>query len=65
LKLQKIKADSENSWTVKLADINTDTYDLSVKNPSKKDEAALREPQVIFGKIKKHWMKKQMKYSTQ
>jgi len=52
LKLQKIKADSENSWTVELADINTDTYDLSVKNPSKKDEAALREPQVILEEIK-------------
>ncbi|HRG88922.1 MAG TPA: N-6 DNA methylase, partial [Chitinophagales bacterium] len=47
LKLQKTKADSVNSWTLKLADINTDTYDLSVKNPNKKEEVALRQPHEI------------------
>ncbi len=52
VKLQKTKADSENSWTVKLADIDTATYDLSVKNPNKKEEAALREPQEILEEIK-------------
>src|SRR5659263_627143 len=49
--LQKTKADSANSWTVKIADINTDTYDLSVKNPNKKEEAALREPREILDEI--------------
>ncbi len=49
--LQKTKADSVNSWTVNIADINTDTYDLSVKNPNKKEDAPLREPQEILGEI--------------
>jgi type I restriction enzyme M protein len=39
------------SWTVNIADINTDTYDLSVKNPNKKEDAPLREPQEILGEI--------------
>ena len=51
IKLQKTKADSPNSWTVKVSDINTSTYDLSVKNPNKKEEAALRDPKVILGEI--------------
>lgn len=45
---QNNKAESENSWTVKVADINTDTYDLSVKNPNAPEEAALRSPQQIL-----------------
>jgi type I restriction enzyme M protein len=50
--LQKTKADSENSWTVKLADVNADTYDLGVKNPHKKEEAALRQPHEILEEMK-------------
>jgi type I restriction enzyme M protein len=49
--LQKTKADSANSWTVNVADVNIDTFDLSVKNPNKKEEAALREPQDILDEI--------------
>lgn len=52
VKLQKTKAESKNSWTIKLADVNTDTFDLSVKNPNKKGEAALRQPQEILAKMK-------------
>ncbi len=52
VKLQKTKADSENSWTLKLADIDTTTYDLSVKNPHKKEETALRQPQQIVEEMK-------------
>jgi len=47
-KLQKKNTKSEKSWTVKIADINTDTYDLSVKNPNTPDEAPLRSPQEIL-----------------
>jgi type I restriction enzyme M protein len=50
--LQTTKVNSKNSWTVKMADINTDTYDLSVKNPNKKEEAALRQPQEILEEMK-------------
>jgi type I restriction enzyme M protein len=53
VKLQKTKADSDNSWSVKIADVDTTTYDLSPKNPNKKDEAALRKPAVILDEMKK------------
>jgi type I restriction enzyme M protein len=46
--LQKTKTDSENSWSINAADIDTTTYDLSVKNPHKKDETVLRTPQEIL-----------------
>jgi type I restriction enzyme M protein len=52
VKLQSAKTNSDNSWTVKIADVNTDTYDLGVKNPNKKEEAALRQPQEILGEMK-------------
>jgi len=51
VRLQKTKADSDNSWTINIKDVNTETYDLSVKNPNKKEEAALRDPQEILKEI--------------
>lgn len=51
--LQKTKADSENSWSISMADVDKTTFDLSVKNPHKKNEAALRDPQVILTEIKR------------
>jgi type I restriction enzyme M protein len=47
VKLQTTKASSENSWTIKVADVETANYDLGAKNPNKKEEAALRQPQEI------------------
>ncbi|OGR66312.1 MAG: type I restriction endonuclease subunit M [Elusimicrobia bacterium GWB2_63_22] len=52
VKLQKTKANSENSWSVSVADIDTETFDLSAKNPNKKDEAALRDPKDILAEMK-------------
>ncbi|MBS3123577.1 SAM-dependent DNA methyltransferase [Candidatus Woesearchaeota archaeon] len=52
VKLQKTKGDSDNSWTVGIKDVNVETYDLSVKNQNKKEEAALREPTEILKEIK-------------
>lgn len=52
VKLQATNGNSENSWVVKLTDIDTSTYDLNVKNPSQKEEAALREPQDILEEMK-------------
>lgn len=52
VKLQKTKAESENSWTIKLADVNKETYELSVKNPNKKEEASLRQPEEILEEMK-------------
>ncbi len=52
VELQKSKADSENSWTVDMADADSSTFDLSVKNPHKNDETTLRAPQDILNEIK-------------
>lgn len=50
--LQKTFADSENSWTVNVKDIDQNTFDLSVKNPNKKEEVTLRQPQAILEEMK-------------
>ncbi len=57
LKLQKSKADSENSWTVNIADVVgrddlAPTYDLSAKNPHKQADSVLRAPQDILNEMK-------------
>jgi type I restriction enzyme M protein len=51
VELQKSKANSDNSWSVSIKDVNTATWDLSVKNPNKKDETVLREPKEILAEI--------------
>ena len=48
VELQKTKAESENSWTVNMASIDSATYDLSVKNPNTPEEAPLRKPKEIL-----------------
>jgi type I restriction enzyme M protein len=50
--LQKTFAESENSWSINVADIDQSTFDLSAKNPNKKEEAALRSPQAILEEMK-------------
>ncbi len=52
VKLQKTMADSDNSWTVKVKDIDDKALELSAKNPNKKEEAALRPPQEFMEEIK-------------
>ena len=42
--LQPDKADSPQSWTVDVATLDPETWDLSVKNPSAPEEAPLRDP---------------------
>lgn len=49
--LQKIKADSANSWSVDVADIDQATFDLSVKHPNRNDEVQHRSPQDIMAEI--------------
>ncbi len=46
--LQKTKAESENSWNVRLSDIDKTTFDLSAKNPNTPEEAPLRQPNEIL-----------------
>jgi type I restriction enzyme M protein len=50
--LQKTKANSENSWTFDVSKIDTKTYELSSKNPNKKEESTLREPKLLLEEIK-------------
>jgi len=45
-------SDSENSWTVNIKEVDQTTFDLSAKNPNKKEAAALRQPQAILKEIK-------------
>jgi len=52
-KLFKSKADGANSWTVKIEDLNKDTFDLTVKNPNKQVEQALRSPKAIAQEMAK------------
>ncbi len=51
IQLQKKKKDSDNSWTVKTADVDKSSFDLSVKNPNRDDEVVLRQPAEILDEI--------------
>jgi type I restriction enzyme M protein len=48
---QKTFADTGQSWSIDVSDIDQSTYDLSVKNPNKIDEVILREPSEIIEEI--------------
>jgi type I restriction enzyme M protein len=48
---QRTFADSERSWSIDVAGIETATYSLSVKNPHIGDEVAPRTPQDILDEI--------------
>ena len=52
LRCKKSKADSKNSWSIETKDVNKKTFDLSVENPSKGGEVALREPKDILEEMK-------------
>ena len=52
VELQKTFGSSKNAWTVKIKDIDPITFDLSAKNPNKKEEASLRQPQEILEEMK-------------
>lgn len=43
--------ETENSWFINLDDIDSETLDLSVKNPNKNDEIIYREPSEIISEI--------------
>ena len=46
-------AESENSWTVNIKDIDQTTFDLSAKNPNVTNEEVLRKPNEILDDINK------------
>ncbi len=51
VQLQKTKANSANSWSKDIADIDQITFDLSAKNPNDGGEEATREPGKILEEI--------------
>jgi len=51
VELQASFADSEKSWAVDASEIDQASFDLSVKNPNKAEEAPLRDPQEILAEI--------------
>ena len=48
---QKEQPETEQSWNLKVADINQKTFDLSVKNPNTPEEAPLRSPSEILAEM--------------
>ncbi|PIQ76948.1 type I restriction endonuclease subunit M [Candidatus Peregrinibacteria bacterium CG10_big_fil_rev_8_21_14_0_10_49_24] len=53
VELQKTQGDSENSWSVNISNIEPNTFDLSAKNPNRKDENVLREPKEILEEMRR------------
>ena len=53
LEYQKTKKESECSWSYDVAEINTETYDLSLRNPNAPEEEALRSPEEILAEMEK------------
>lgn len=53
VELAKTFGDSANSWSVDVKDVDQQTWDLSVKNPNKKEEAELRSPKEILEEMKR------------
>jgi type I restriction enzyme M protein len=51
VELQASFVDSEKSWSVDVAEIDPDTFDLSVKNPNAPEAAPLREPEEIMAEM--------------
>lgn len=51
LEQQKSFADTEQSWSVDVSEIDESTWDMSIKNPNKDNEEVLREPSVIIEEI--------------
>ena len=51
IELQKTFADSPKSWSVDVASVNRETWDLSVKNPNGGEVVVHREPVEILDEI--------------
>ena len=51
LKLSETREESKNRWLVDVADINTDTWDLTVNNPNRVEEVDNRTPTEIIAEI--------------
>ena len=45
------RSETENSWNIRLSDVDQNTFDLSAKNPNTPEEAPLRQPNEILEAI--------------
>lgn len=52
INIQQSKPESEKSWNIKISDVDTNTYDLSVRNPNLPEEAPLRSPEEILNEMR-------------
>ena len=51
LRLQPNREASEKSWTVKIEALDAATFDMSVKNPNRREEATHRAPEEIIAEM--------------
>ncbi|MEM1283211.1 MAG: SAM-dependent DNA methyltransferase, partial [Chlamydiota bacterium] len=51
LELQSTFKESEKSWFLDIKDVDSESFDLSVKNPNAPEEEPLREPEEILKEI--------------
>jgi type I restriction enzyme M protein len=51
LPISATQAEGENSWSVKVMDIDKATWDLTVANPNRKDTTDKRTPEEILAEI--------------
>ena len=51
VQMSKTHEEGDNSWVVDIADVNKDTYDLTVNNPNTVEEVDNRTPQEIIAEI--------------
>ena len=52
IELQKTFANSAKSWSIDIASLDTQTYDLSVKNPNTGEQIEARSPEDILAEIR-------------
>jgi type I restriction enzyme M protein len=53
VELQKQHSDGEKSWVLDVGVVDTNNYDLSVKNPNTPEEAPLRSPKEILAEMER------------
>ena len=51
VQMSKAHEVSDNSWLIDIADINKETYDLTVNNPNTVEEVDNRTPEEIIAEI--------------
>ena len=51
IELQKTKAESDNSWSINIEDLDQSNLEFNLKNPNKKIEKIISNPRVILNQI--------------